>query len=67
MSYKQFKRKLLLVLDSIEDPSLLSGKSVKHALFGSLSLEQLIEQVHLHEQRHIEQIKEIKARFESES
>jgi uncharacterized damage-inducible protein DinB len=54
---------LLEVLDRIEDKSLLAERSVKHPLYGQLPLDQWIELVHLHEQRHIEQIKEIKAQL----
>lgn len=54
---------LLDILCSIQDPSVLTKKSVKHALFGELPLAQWIEVVYLHEQRHIEQIQEIKSRL----
>ncbi|OLS41028.1 DinB family protein [Bacillus sp. MRMR6] len=54
---------LFEVLDRIEDKSLLSERSVKHPLFGHLPLNQWIDLVYLHEQRHIEQIKEIKAQL----
>lgn len=45
---------------TIEDKSILAEKSVNHLAFGELPLDQWIEQIYLHEQRHIEQIKEIK-------
>jgi hypothetical protein len=38
----------------------LAEKSVTHPALGELPLDQWIEQIYLHEQRHIEQIKEIK-------
>ena len=51
---------LLNVLRAIHDKSVLSKKAAKHPAFGELSLEQWIELLYLHEQRHIEQIKDIK-------
>lgn len=48
------------VLNRIEDTSILVEKSAKHPRFGELPLNQWIELIYLHEQRHIEQIKEIK-------
>lgn len=54
-------RKIFMdVLSKIEDTSILAGKSAKHPLFGELPLNQWIELLYLHEQRHIEQIKGIK-------
>lgn len=54
------REKLLTLLSTIEDKSILEEKSVKHPALGELSLDQWIEQIYLHEQRHIEQIKELK-------
>lgn len=54
------RKKLMTFLSTIEDKSILAEKSVKHPAFGELPLDQWIEQLYLHEQRHIEQIKEIK-------
>ena len=54
------RKKLMDLLSTIEDPSLLKEKSVNHPAFGELPLDQWIEMIYLHEQRHIEQIKEIK-------
>ncbi|WP_217269679.1 DinB family protein [Neobacillus endophyticus] len=54
---------LLDVLKAIEDRTALKTKSAKHLLFGDLPLYQWIEIVYLHEQRHIEQIKQIKAQI----
>ena len=54
------RKKLITFLSTIEDVSILSEKSVKHPAFGYLPLNQWIELIYLHEQRHIEQIKEIK-------
>ncbi|WP_346243231.1 DinB family protein [Shouchella clausii] len=52
--------KLMSFLSTIEDKSILAEKSMKHPALGELPLDQWIEQIYLHEQRHIEQIKEIK-------
>ena len=43
-----------------KDVSILAEKSVRHPAFGDLPLDQWVELIYLHEQRHIEQIKEIK-------
>ncbi len=51
---------LMNFLGAIEDKSILTKKSVNHPALGELSLDQWIEQIYLHEQRHIEQIKEVK-------
>lgn len=51
------RKKLLTYLGTIEDKSLLAEKSVKHPALGELRLEQWIEMIYLHEQRHIEQKK----------
>ena len=54
------RNKLMTFLNGIEDKSILMEKSVKHPALGELLLDQWIEQIYLHEQRHIEQIKELK-------
>ncbi|PWA12556.1 PadR family transcriptional regulator [Pueribacillus theae] len=54
------RKKLMTFLSTIEDKSILAKKSMKHPALGELPLDQWIEQIYLHEQRHIEQIKEIK-------
>jgi DinB superfamily len=54
------RKKLLTFLSTIEDKSILAEKSFKHPALGELPLDQWIEQIYLHEQRHAEQIKEIK-------
>jgi hypothetical protein len=54
------RKKLMDFLSTIEDQSLLVEKSFNHPAFGELPLDQWIEMIYLHEQRHIEQIKEIK-------
>ncbi|RLL43632.1 DinB family protein [Oceanobacillus piezotolerans] len=57
---KDSREKLFALLHSIDDKSVLREKSVKHPAFGDLPLDQWVEAVYLHEQRHLEQIKEIK-------
>ncbi|WP_424473344.1 phage integrase SAM-like domain-containing protein [Paenisporosarcina sp.] len=52
---------LMSVLNTVEDSSALTEKSVPHPFLGQLPLNQWIELIYLHEQRHIEQIKEIKS------
>jgi len=54
------RNKLLAFLSRIEDQSILAEKSFKHPALDELPLDQWIEQIYLHEQRHIEQIKQIK-------
>ncbi|MBG9453736.1 PadR family transcriptional regulator [Lysinibacillus sphaericus] len=58
---EESRKKFTTFLDTIEDPSLLAEKSFKHPFLGDLPLDQWVELVSIHEQRHIEQIKEIKA------
>ncbi|MEH6940711.1 DinB family protein [Bacillus sp. JJ722] len=55
------RKKLMTFLSTIEDKSILAEKSVKHPALGELPLDQWIELIYIHEQRHIEQIKEIKS------
>lgn len=50
----------LNLLHEMENHSILSKKAAKHPVFGELPLEQWIDLLYLHEQRHIEQIKYIK-------
>lgn len=45
--------------------SILAKKSVMHPALGELPLDQWIEQIYLHEQRHIEQINELKLLLEA--
>src|SRR5690625_1263415 len=54
------RKKLMIFLSTIEDESMLAEKSVQHPAIDELPLDQWIEQIYLHEQRHLEQIKEIK-------
>ncbi|TVX82681.1 DinB family protein [Peribacillus simplex] len=53
--------RLLQVLYDMGSDILLNRKKAKHPLFGDLSLDQWIELLSLHEQRHIKQIQEIKS------
>ncbi|MFC8055428.1 MULTISPECIES: DinB family protein [Bacillus cereus group] len=55
------RKELMRFLSTIEDESILTNKSVMHPALGELLLDQWIELIYLHEQRHIEQIKEIKS------
>jgi hypothetical protein len=48
------------LLENIDDISILTRRSYKHPIFNELLLEQWIELLDLHEQRHIEQINRIK-------
>ncbi|GIN86009.1 PadR family transcriptional regulator [Heyndrickxia sporothermodurans] len=61
------RTKLLNFLSTIEDKSILAEKAVKHPALGELPLDQWIEQIYLHEQRHIEQIKEIKLLLDAQN
>ncbi|MED2717265.1 PadR family transcriptional regulator, partial [Bacillus thuringiensis] len=60
------RKELMRFLSTIEDESKLVKKSVMHPALGELFLDQWIELIYLHEQRHIEQIKEIKLLCEIE-
>lgn len=60
------RKELMRFLRTIEDESILAKKSVMHPALGELLLDQWIELIYLHEQRHIEQIKEIKLLCEVE-
>lgn len=52
------RKNFLAFLQTIEEPELLAKYAVKHPALGELPLDQWIEMVYLHEQRHIEQIRE---------
>jgi uncharacterized damage-inducible protein DinB len=47
--------------NQLEDKSVLKEKSTKHSLFGYTPLDQWVDLIYLHEERHIEQIREIKS------
>ncbi|KAA9019524.1 DinB family protein [Niallia endozanthoxylica] len=51
------RNELITRIRLIDDPSILKTKSVYHPAFGDLSLDQWIEAVYLHEERHMEQIR----------
>lgn len=55
------RNKLMDVLVKIEDKSIVEEIAVNHPRFGNLPLDQWIELLYLHEQRHTEQIKDLKA------
>jgi hypothetical protein len=54
------RKNLIAVLSTIKDSSILTEKYARHPIFGKIPLDQWIELLYMHEQRHIEQIKEIK-------
>lgn len=53
------RKKLTELLDTIESPTILKERAVIHPAFGHLPLNQWVEAVPLHEQRHMEQIREL--------
>lgn len=57
------REKLLAIIDSAGDESVLSGKSAQHPVFGTMNLQQWIEFIGLHERRHLQQIEELKAKL----
>ncbi|WP_042454532.1 DinB family protein [Neobacillus dielmonensis] len=57
---EESREKLLDALNNVEDELVLSVKAAKHPFLGNLPLNQWVETVYLHEQRHISQIREIK-------
>lgn len=59
--FKDSRKNLLDILCTVKDKSILAERAVKHPAFGELPLIQWIELLYLHEQRHIEQIKDIKS------
>lgn len=52
------RKNFLAFLQTIEEPERLAKHAVKHPALGELPLDQWIEMIYLHEQRHIEQIQE---------
>jgi len=52
---------LLDMLGKVEDPAAFAEIAVNHPRFGDLPLEQWIELLYMHEQRHTEQIRELKS------
>jgi len=53
------RAKLFELLDSIEDPSVLSRKSFVHPVFKEMLLVEWVEFIYFHEQRHMQQMNEI--------
>ncbi|MFP7300056.1 DinB family protein [Neobacillus niacini] len=70
LDYQQIKELLnksrnlfLEFYNQLEDKSILAEKSTKHPIFGYMPLDQWVELIYLHEERHIKQIKEIKSQL----
>lgn len=55
------RNQFLKFYNQLEDKSILAEKSAKHPLFGYTPLDQWVDLIYLHEERHIEQIREIKS------
>ncbi|MEF7439820.1 DinB family protein [Paenibacillus lautus] len=53
------RQKLLELLNTVEDPSVLSRRHFIHPVFKEMLLMDWLKSLYLHEQRHIKQIKEI--------
>ncbi|WP_054958473.1 DinB family protein [Paenibacillus dakarensis] len=58
-SLKLSRQKLHELLDTIEDPSVLSKRYYVHPVFKEMLLMDWLKSLYLHEQRHIKQIQEI--------
>lgn len=56
---KHSRGKLLAILNTIEDPSVLSRRHFIHPVFKEMLLIEWLKTLYLHEQRHIQQINEI--------
>jgi uncharacterized damage-inducible protein DinB len=54
----QSRERLLELLDTVEDPSVLSRRHFTHPVFKEMLLLEWVRSLYLHEQRHMEQIKE---------
>ncbi|NMM52889.1 DinB family protein [Paenibacillus aquistagni] len=52
------RKKLFELLDSLDDPTILSKRHFSHPVFQDLLLIEWIKSIPLHEKRHMEQIKE---------
>lgn len=57
------REKLYKILNSVEDPSILSRRHFTHPVFKEMLLIEWVKSVYLHEQRHIKQIHEIQDGF----
>lgn len=60
---KNSREKLNEILNSVEDPSILSRRHFVHPVFKEMLLIEWVRSLYLHEQRHIKQIHEIKDGF----
>ncbi|WP_308531511.1 DinB family protein [uncultured Paenibacillus sp.] len=58
------RQKLHELLNTIEDPSVLSRRHYSHPVFKEMLLIDWLKSLYLHEQRHIKQIQEIRDRLE---
>lgn len=56
---KNSREKLYEILNTMEDPSVLSRRHFVHPVFKEMLLIEWVETLYLHEQRHIKQINEI--------
>ncbi|WP_435921112.1 DinB family protein [Paenibacillus sp. DYY-L-2] len=56
---KHSREKLLAILNTIEDPSVLGRRHFIHPVFKEMLLIEWMKTLYLHEQRHIKQINEI--------
>ncbi|MGG3280077.1 DinB family protein [Paenibacillus solani] len=57
------REKLNEILNTLEDPSILSRRHFTHPVFKEMLLIEWVRSLYLHEQRHIKQINEIKDEF----
>ncbi|KOP67331.1 hypothetical protein AMS62_20325 [Bacillus sp. FJAT-18019] len=57
------REKLYEILNSVEDPSILSRRHFIHPVFKEMLLIEWVRSLYLHEQRHIKQINELKDEF----
>jgi hypothetical protein len=53
------RQQLYDMLNSLEDPSMLSRRHLKHPVFKEMLLIEWVRSLYLHEQRHIKQMNEI--------
>nr|WP_281419857.1 DinB family protein [Evansella tamaricis] len=58
------RKQFFSVIAKLDSKDTLYQRSVKHPIFGDLPLVQWVELLFLHEQRHIQQMKEIKEMIE---
>lgn len=58
------RQKLNEIVNTVEDPSVLSRRHFIHPVFKEMLLIEWVRSLYIHEQRHIKQIHEIKDEFE---